>query len=139
MALEPFANLAYVNLHTGNIGESGTAGLKSRSDNDDNVFTTLGLRARTDIPVGDAAKLTVRGMLGWQHAFGDVSPGTTATLAGGAPFQVEGSPLARDAFIAEAGLDFSVTKTVTLGVSYTGQMSSAVQAHGVRGDLSWRF
>lgn len=139
VALEPFAGLAYANLHTDGIGESGTAGLKSHGDNDDNVYATLGLRARTDIPVGGTAKLAARGMLGWQHAFGDVAPDTTFALAGGSPFPVEGSPIARDALVAEAGLDFSVTKTVTLGVSYTGQMSSAVQAHGVRGDLSWRF
>ncbi|KIU01540.1 autotransporter domain-containing protein, partial [Staphylococcus aureus] len=71
--------------------------------------------------------------------FGDVAPDTTFALAGGSPFPVEGSPIARDALVAEAGLDFSVTKTVTLGVSYTGQMSSAVPAPGGRGDLSWRF
>ncbi|WP_332305092.1 autotransporter outer membrane beta-barrel domain-containing protein [Rhizobium sp. GR12] len=136
---EPFANLAYVHLQTEGIGEDGSAGPKSQSGNDDNLFTTLGVRVQGDIPTGDNSRLTARGMLGWRHAFGDVSPETELTFTRGSAFSVEGSPLARDAFIVEAGIDYSLTKAVTLGVSYSGQISSAVQAHGVRGDLVWRF
>ncbi|MBA8878975.1 autotransporter domain-containing protein [Phyllobacterium myrsinacearum] len=139
VVFEPFANLAYANLHTDGIGESGAARLKSQSDTDDNVFTTMGLRVQTDVPVGDKAKLMARGMLGWQHAFGDTSPDTTFAFSGGAPFSIEGTPIARNAFVTEVGLEFSMTKKVTLGVSYTGQMSAKAQAHGLRGDLSWKF
>ena len=139
VAFKPFANLAYVHLHTDRIGEDGSAGLKSQSGNDDNLFTTLGLRVQGDIPAGDRSKLTAHGMLGWQHAFGDVSPETELGFTGGSAFSVEGSPLARDALVTEAGIDYSLTKAITLGVSYTGQMSSSIQAHGVRGDLVWTF
>lgn len=139
VAFEPFANLAYANLHTDRIGEAGVAGLMSKSDNNDNAFSTLGLRAQTEYSVGESAKLAIRGMVGWQHAFGDAAPATTLAFSGGVPFSIDGSPLARDAFIAEAGLDLAVTKKMTLGVSYIGQMSSAVQAHGIRSDFSWKF
>ncbi len=128
-----------MHLQTEGIGEDGSAGPKSQSGNDDNLFTTLGVRVQGDIPTGDNSRLTARGMLGWRHAFGDVSPETELTFTRGSAFSVEGSPLARDAFIVEAGIDYSLTKAVTLGVSYSGQISSAVQAHGVRGDLVWRF
>lgn len=139
VAFEPFANLAYVHLHTDGIGEDGSARLKSQSGNDDNLFTTLGLRVQGDIPAGDKSRLTAHGMLGWQHAFGDVSPETELAFTGGTPFSIEGVPMARDAVVAEAGLDFSLAKAITLGVSYTGQMSSSVQAHGLRGDFIWAF
>jgi subtilase-type serine protease len=139
VAFEPFANLAYVHLQTEGMGDVGSVGLKSQSGNNNNLFTTLGVRVQGDIPTGDNSRLTARGMLGWRHAFGDVSPETELTFASGSAFSVEGSPLARDAFIVEAGIDYSLTKAITLGVSYSGQISSAVQAHGVRGDLVWRF
>ena len=45
-SFEPFANVAYVNLHTDGFAESGgAAALTQASDNTDQTFTTLGLRA----------------------------------------------------------------------------------------------
>lgn len=137
--LEPFANLAYVNLSTDGIRESGAAGLFSHDADDDNVSSTLGMRVRTDLPAGDKTNLTIRGMLGWQHAFGDTTPETAFNFSGGSAFDIEGAPIARDAAVIEAGLDFSMGKAITLGISYSGQMASDAQTHGFRGDMAWKF
>jgi outer membrane autotransporter protein len=49
--LEPFANLAYVNLHTDGFSETGgDAALTSRSDTMEDTFTTLGVRPSTESP-----------------------------------------------------------------------------------------
>ena len=48
-------------------------------------------------------------------------------------------PAARDAALAEAGLDFKVTPRATLGVSYIGQLATDVQDHAVKGKFAWKF
>ena len=51
--LEPFANLAYVNLRTGGFNETGgDAALTAKADTTEDTFTTLGMRPSTDISWG---------------------------------------------------------------------------------------
>ena len=98
--------------------------------------TTLGLRAETQL--GTDLPLSLRGMVGWRHAFGDVHPSALLAFSGGASaFHVAGIPIDRDALMAEAGLDWQIDESMTLGVSYTGQIGE--QAHEVKGTFNWRF
>ncbi|MES2032160.1 MAG: autotransporter domain-containing protein [Pseudomonadota bacterium] len=60
-------------------------------------------------------------MLGWRHAFGDVTPTSIMTFAGGSPFTVAGVPIAANAAVADLGFDINVTPNATLGVTYGGQ------------------
>nr|WP_180883009.1 autotransporter serine protease [Mesorhizobium loti] len=139
LAFEPFANLAYVNVRTSGFTEQGgAAALTVYSGSNDVTFTTLGLRASTDFELG-SAKATARGMIGWRHAYGDVIPTIRQTLSGSNAFQVAGAPIARDAAVIEAGLDFAVTPAATLGVSYQGQIGTQSRDHGFRADLSVKF
>ena len=55
------------------------------------------------------------------------------------PFTISGVPIARDALLAEAGLDLAIGRNATLGVSYTGQLASNVQDHAAKGKFSWKF
>ncbi|HEY4078495.1 MAG TPA: autotransporter domain-containing protein, partial [Rhizomicrobium sp.] len=51
--LEPFANVAYVNLRTGGFSETGgDAALTAKADTTEDTFTTLGVRPSTDISWG---------------------------------------------------------------------------------------
>lgn len=43
------------------------------------------------------ANMTVRGMLGYRYAFGDMTPSSSLAFEGGAPFAVTGAPIARGA------------------------------------------
>lgn len=36
------------------------------------------------------------------------------------PFTISGVPIARDALLAEAGLDLAINRHATVGVAYTG-------------------
>lgn len=139
VALEPFANLAYVSLHTDSFTERGAAAaLSSRSNTTDTTFTTLGLRASAPLSLG-TTDAKVRGMLGWQHAFGDTSPLSTVAFGTGSAFSVAGTPIAEDAAIIEAGIDFALTGNASLGITYTGQFGSGTTQNAIDAKLDVRF
>ncbi|MFE0015937.1 autotransporter domain-containing protein [Mesorhizobium sp. NPDC059054] len=138
VALEPFANLAYVNVHASGFTEQGEAALTVHGGSNAVTFSTLGLRASTDFDVG-TMKATARGTIGWRHGYGDVTPTVSQALAGSDAFTVAGAPIARDAAVLEAGLDFAIAPAASLGVSYQGQIGTQSRDHGFRADLSVRF
>ncbi|WP_370435040.1 autotransporter outer membrane beta-barrel domain-containing protein [Microvirga sp. TS319] len=136
---EPFANLAYVNLHTDGISErGGAAALTSLSSDTDATFTTLGLRASSTFEV-NGANLTAKGALGWRHAFGGVTPISTMRFGGGDAFTVAGVPIARNAAVMEAGLDFALTPDAVLGVTYGGQFGSDMSDQSVKANFNVRL
>jgi outer membrane autotransporter protein len=136
---EPFANLAYVSVHTDAFTETGgAAALTSAGSTTDATFTTLGLRGSTDFVLG-GINATARGMLGWRHAFGDVTPTSTFAFAGGDAFTIAGVPIARDAAVIEAGIDMKMSANATLGLSYSGQLGGGAVDNGARANLSVKF
>jgi outer membrane autotransporter protein len=138
--LEPFANLAYVNLSTGGFTEQGgAAALSSKSSSTGTAFSTLGLHASTNVDFGGGVQATAKGTLGWRHAFGNTTPTSQMALSGGNAFTVAGVPVAKNAAVLDAGLDFKVGKNTTLGVSYNGQFGSGVRDNGVRANLQMKF
>ncbi|WP_146604629.1 autotransporter outer membrane beta-barrel domain-containing protein [Rhodoplanes roseus] len=138
-ALEPFAAVAHVNLHTDGFTElGGAAALRAGADDTDVTFTTLGLHASADLPVGGGLA-KARGTFGWRHAFGDTTPFATLALTGGSPFSVAGAPIAENALVTDLGIDVAITPAATLGVSYRGQFGSDITDQGVRGNLAVRF
>ena len=139
-ALEPFVNLAYVNLDTDGFTErGGIARLSSRSANDSVTYTTLGLRGQTTHTFDNGVSVLARGALGWRHAFGDVRPDSNFAFAGGSAFDILGTPIAKNALQLEAGFDAKVSKTMILGLSYMGQIANLQQEHGLKANMSWRF
>ena len=62
-----------------------------------------------------------------------------AHTASAAAFALAGSPIARDALVAEAGLDFAVAANASLGVSWTGQFADKAYDNTVKGNFTWRF
>lgn len=136
---EPFANLAYVSVHTDGFTEDGgDAALTSAGSNTDATFTTLGLRGSSDFAFG-GMNATVRGMLGWRHAFGDVTPTSSFAFAGGDHFTIAGVPIARDSAVVEVGLDFNLASNAKLGLSYTGQFGGGTVDQGAKVDLAVKF
>lgn len=139
LALEPFAGAALLRLSTDGFQESGgAAALSGFGRTYELGTTTLGIRAEarlsTEVP------LTVKGLLGWRHAYGDVEPQALVAFAGGvSPFVVSGVPLDRDGLVAEAGLDWQASRSLSLGVSYAGQIGSRAQDHALKGNLTWQF
>jgi outer membrane autotransporter protein len=48
-------------------------------------------------------------------------------------------PIAKDAALIEAGLDFAVSDNATFGISYSGQFGSGARDNGAKADLRVRF
>ncbi|PSJ63565.1 autotransporter outer membrane beta-barrel domain-containing protein [Pseudaminobacter soli (ex Li et al. 2025)] len=141
VAFEPFANLAYVNLATDGFSERGTGGemvLTGASSSTNATFTTLGARAATSFSLG-ATTATAKGTLGWRHAYGDVTPLSQMRFAGGDAFTIAGVPIARDVATVEAGLDFALSPTAVLGVSYGGQFGSGLSDQSVKANFNVKF
>jgi outer membrane autotransporter protein len=137
---EPFANLAYVNLHTGGFTErGGAAALTGRGRSMDTTFSTLGLRGSANFTLGGVT-VAATGALGWRHAFGGATPASTLAFASGSsPFAIAGVPIAKDAAVLDVGLNFAIGPNATLGVSYNGQFGSGVTDNGVRANLRIGF
>jgi len=140
-ALEPFAAAAYTHLKTSGFAETGgIAALSAPSSTTDLTTTTLGLRASRAFTLGNATTLRARGMAGWRHAYGDVTPQAQFAFAsGGESFDISGRPIAADAALVEAGLAFDIGRATTLGLTYTGQFSAGVNDNSVKADLTVRF
>ncbi|MFC7398264.1 autotransporter domain-containing protein [Chelatococcus sp. GCM10030263] len=141
VALEPFAGLAYVNLETDAFTEAGgAAGLTGFSGSEAVTFTSLGVRAAQRFALGATTALTLRGTLGWQHAFGDTTPTASFLFSGGSlPFTVAGLPVAADALVVKAGADLDIGTDVTLGVAYSAQFAQDAQDQQLKGVLNVRF
>lgn len=139
-AFEPFANLAYVHLSSDAFSETGgtTAALASGPSTTETTFTTIGIRASTNFDLADT-KATVRGMLGWRHAYGDVTPTSNLAFNTGASFESAGAPIAENALAMEAGLDFNLSPNATLGASYTGQVADNSQDHAFKVNFNVKF
>ena len=139
-SLEPFVGLAHVRLKTDAFTETGgVAALSGAGDTTSTTFSTLGVRGNAGAVSLGGLQATVRGMVGWRHAFGDITPTTAAAFANQSAFVVAGVPIGKDVAVFEGGLDFALQRNLTLGVSYSGQVGNGVQDHGVRANLLWKF
>ncbi|MDQ0513404.1 autotransporter domain-containing protein [Ancylobacter amanitiformis] len=138
-SFEPFANLAYVRLNTDGYAEQGgAAALYSDGADFDTTFATLGLRASSELTLG-AYEATLRGTIGWRHAFGDIAPSVTQAFVGSDAFTITGVPIAEDAAVLEAGLDLRLSASWTLGIAYTGQFGDGVTQNGFNAALTVKF
>ncbi|UOK70665.1 autotransporter domain-containing protein [Ancylobacter polymorphus] len=140
IAFEPFLGLAYVNVSGASLGEQGGAAALSVSTDDMSTFySTLGVRLATTVEVGGRT-LTPYATLGWQHAFGDVTPNSTMQFAGGlTPFSVSGVPVAEDALLVEAGLSYALSPTAQIGATYAGQLAGDASQNAFTAQFSLKF
>jgi len=139
LTLTPFLQAAYVTLHTDSFEETGgSAALASGSDSTDTLSTTLGLRPEARFALGDVAA-RVTGLIGWQHAFGDIASESRLAFASGDDFTIRGVPMARDSALLEASLDLALTDTVNFGAAYQGRFGDGVTDNGITARLGVAF
>ncbi len=137
--LEPFANLSYLNLRTHAFREGGgDAALGSQANTQEDTFATIGLRPSTDFSIW-SLPLRLKGMAGWRHTFGAVTPAATVAFAGGNAFTVTGAPIARDAGVVEAGLAANLTEAAAVNLTYGAQFGGTESNNGIRGTLAVAF
>ncbi|WP_164477522.1 autotransporter outer membrane beta-barrel domain-containing protein [Pannonibacter phragmitetus] len=138
-AFEPFAGLSHTHMKTDGFTETGgISALTIGSSTSDTTYTTLGMRASTDVYLGPVTA-SLRGSLGWLYAFGDIDATRTARFATGSSFNVTGTPLDRNAALVETGADFRLSPSSTLGITYSGQFGKIAQEHGANAKLRVQF
>lgn len=136
---EPFVSLAHVSLKTDGFAENGGAAvLASSGETTDTTFTTIGVRAESDVRIGNI-KMNLAGMAGWRHAYGDITPADSHAFAGSDSFTVLSNPLASDAAVLEAGVNFDIAPDATLAIAYQGQFSDGARDSGFNARLDVRF
>ncbi len=139
-SLEPFVGLAHVSLDTDAFTESGgEAALRGEEMTTTVNYSTVGLRGSTGVDAV-AAGVSIRGMLGWQHAFDDDLPSARLMFAEStSAFGVTGAPISEDALLAEAGLDVTLSPGMTLNLSYKGRYGNEGNDSAALGGLSIGF
>jgi outer membrane autotransporter protein len=140
IVIEPFVGLAHVHVADNGVRMEGSdLTVTGKVHSFDTTYSTLGARLIATMPT-EAGPVTFKGLVGWRHAFGDTLPKSTFFFAGDArPLVMTGAPIDQDSLVAEAGLNWEVSKNTTLSVSYTGTMGRLDQEHTVRGGISIRF
>jgi autotransporter-associated beta strand protein len=139
-SIEPFVGATAMRIGAASFSEAGgAAALNGASAGYDYAATTLG--ARVAAALFDDASLVARGMLGWRHVFGDVTPTSTLAFANAPsiPFTVAGAPVARDALAVEAGVDWRLTRQATVGVFYSGSLATRDEDNAIKGKLDVAF
>lgn len=141
LALEPFANLAYVHLDSERLHEKGDgAALQRGSDRRDATLGTLGLRALKTLPLNDQQQVELSGSLGWQHSLTPVeSEEHLAFVAGGPSFAVRSTPLQRDAALVGLKASLALSDSTRVNLDYSGQLGSKESNQGVGLSLDWQF
>jgi subtilase-type serine protease len=138
--VEPFVGGAYVAIRRDGFGETGgVAALASYARDYDLGAATVGVRAQTSLDLGLGLPVTLRGLVGYRGAFGDVVPAALLSFGTGPAFLSAGVPIDRDALVAQVGLDLAVAPNASFGVAYTGQTGARAQDQAMKGNLTLRF
>ncbi|MBD8872774.1 autotransporter-associated beta strand repeat-containing protein [Rhodanobacter sp. DHB23] len=138
--LAPFANLAVERLGTPAVRENGTPAALDVAAQDSTVgYGTLGLRASFDLGAANHG-LHAHASLGWQHAWGDVLPVDTMRFAsGGDSFDIAGTPVLRNAGVANLGISFTIAPDVSVDGTWQGQFGKQARDQSGRISLDWKF
>lgn len=141
LTLEPFFDLATINLHTNGFTETGTGGaaaLTSPASTSNVTFSTIGVRGEKAY-VFHGWKTIVHATLGWRHAAGDTRPLSSFAFPGGSAFTIAGVPIARDAASVDAGVDVALSRAVTLSIGYSGHYAHHATDYGAQAKLMVAF
>ena len=125
-SLEPYANVSWFKQRIDGFDESGgDAALTSSSTTAKLGTYTLGLRTAMVFP-GKTNTVTLRGTLGWRHAFGDRDPSRSMSFIEGAgsSFSVVGAPIAQNMAVVGLGGEVGLGENFALGLNYDGQFGS---------------
>lgn len=136
-SLTPFANVARVSTQQhGFTEQQADAALVVRGTRDTATIATAGIRG--SLAIGDG--IDAHAKLGYQRAYGDLTPiDRQRFLDGGDTFVIQGAPLARNAGVADLGLNFAIGRHTAVGASYQGRFGGGSKDQGARLDLTVRW
>ncbi|MDH0303336.1 MULTISPECIES: autotransporter serine protease [unclassified Pseudomonas] len=141
VALEPFANLAYVHIASDSFKEhGGAAALKGGEDNRDAWLSTLGMRAGKQLQLSGGQAVELSATLGWQHNLSSTGADQHLAFAGqGDTYKVQALSLDRDAAVVGARVGVALSRQARVNLDYNGLLGSRDKSHGVGLTLDWAF
>lgn len=141
VALEPFANLAYVHIAIDSFREhGGAAALKGGQDNRDAWLSTLGMRAGKQLQLSSGQAVELAATLGWQHNLSSTGADQHLAFAGqGDTYKVQALSLDRDAAVVGARVGIALSREARVNLDYNGLLGSRDKSHGVGLTLDWAF
>lgn len=141
VALEPFANLAYVHIASDSFREhGGAAALKGGQDNRDAWLSTLGMRAGKQLQLSSGQAVELAATLGWQHNLSSTGADQHLAFAGqGDTYKVQALSLDRDAAVVGARVGIALSRQARVNLDYNGLLGSRDKSHGVGLTLDWAF
>jgi outer membrane autotransporter protein len=138
--LEPVLQGALIHLDQDRSVETSLSGARliGASKGYDLATTTFGLRG--EYRLAGLPGWTLQSMVGWRHAFGDVTPSVTQSFAGTfSSFTVSGVPVDRNALTTQASLDYAFDERLIVGLSYSGQFGHRASDNAFKGNLALKF
>lgn len=141
VALEPFANLAYVHIASDSFREhGGAAALKGGQDNRDAWLSTLGMRAGKQLQLSSGQAVELAATLGWQHNLSSTGADQHLAFAGqGDTYKVQALSLDRHAAVVGARVGIALSREARVNLDYNGLLGSRDKSHGVGLTLDWAF
>jgi outer membrane autotransporter protein len=137
VGLEPFFQLAYVDIGSGDFTERGGAAALDGGGGADFWLTQLGTRFELGLGGGG---LALRGSLGWRHvAGGDRTTPVSMGFAAGPGFDIAGAPVAGDAAAMSLSIAGNLSKSIEIDAGYSGLAGGGASDHGVRAAITFRF
>lgn len=136
-SLTPYVDLARAWIHRDAIHESsGIAALDVQGSGTAVNYGSAGLRGAYEPTPG----IQLHATLAYQHAWGDLRSTDRQQFASDpTSFTVDGLPLARNTGIADIGMHFLLSRTVSVDASYHGEFSSGTKDQGARMALNVVF
>lgn len=138
--LEPFVNLAYVNVKNKGLSEGfGSAALDIKGENHHYLSSIIGIRFNSQLG-SEASPFHLNGTLGWQHQFNDIDREVRARFSSGSQeFVNYAVPASRDGAVVKLGLSYDFSRNSQLDFNYQGILSKNSNNHnlnlGVRIEL----
>lgn len=141
VALEPFANLAYVHIDSDSFKEhGGAAALKGGQDNRDAWLSTLGMRVGKQLQLSSGQAVELAATLGWQHNLSSTGADQHLAFAGqGDSYKVQALSLDRDAAVVGVRAGVALGRQARVNLDYNGLLGNRDKSHGVGLTLDWAF
>ncbi len=135
--VEPFVGLDAVWIGNDAFSERGASMALSGEDRTRELaWSTIGVKG--EFALGGDVTAQIKG--GWRHALTDERVDSVMSFVSGGPrFNVEAAPLARDAGVIDASVNWRASEMVDLGFGYAGAFGDATQNHTARAVVNVGF
>lgn len=139
--LEPFINVAYVNIQTDGFNEGqDAAALTANKQHDDIILSTQGVRFDTKWSITPTFNAMFRNELAWQHQYGNLERDSRLGFnAGTSTFTVNSTSAARDGVILKSHLALKTDDNLEFVLGYNGFWSKNIYDNGLNLGINWAF